>query len=462
MNIADMLEDGRFLMSVLDTMTDGVMVVDRDGTILSFNRSAERITGYPADEVVGKNCVLLDSDTCVFETPDGRKTKCGLFEDGQVSRRGCRIRSKDGRLVHLIKNAVVLRNSQGEVIGGVETMTDVTSLVIKDIEIEELKKDIKKEYGFMGLVGSGPAMQRVFEQVRNASRSEAPVIITGESGTGKELVAAAIHRLSKRRNGPFVKVNCAALNEALLESELFGHKKGSFTGAVQDRKGRFQAAGGGTIFLDEIGDMPLAMQVKLLRVLEEKEIERVGENESIPVDIRLVTATNKDLGALVREGSFREDLLYRVNAIPLHLPPLRERIEDLPLLISHFLKRISYVNDKEIRAVSPRAVEAMKAYAWPGNIRHLVNALEYGAITCRGDTIELADLPEYVFRKNTPVRRSRYGRKRDGEKELLEALDRFGGNRTLTAKHLGISRVTLWKRLKRLEERGASCSITPK
>ena len=218
----------------------------------------------------------------------------------------------------------------------------------------------------MGLVGRSPAMLRVHEQIKNAARSEAPAIVLGESGTGKELVAAAIHALSRRKDGPFMKVNCAALNEHLLESELFGHRRGAFTGAMRDRQGRFEAASGGTIFLDEIGDMPAAMQAKLLRVLEGKEIERVGENTPIPIDVRLVSATNRSLAALVESGAFREDLLYRVNVIPIALPPLRERVEDIPLLVAHFLARIGAANDRAGLRVTPAALEELQTLLLAG------------------------------------------------------------------------------------------------
>jgi transcriptional regulator with PAS, ATPase and Fis domain len=269
------------------------------------------------------------------------------------------------------------------------------------------------------------------------------------TGAGKELVAAAIHNLSRRRGGPFIKVNCAALNEHLLESELFGHRKGSFTGAMRDRQGRFEAASGGTIFLDEIGDTPVAMQAKLLRVLEEKELERVGENLPISVDIRLITATNKDLGGLMKSGEFREDLLYRVNVIPITLPPLRDRADDIPLLVSHFLRKICATGDKEIINVTPAAMEEMQGYGWPGNIRQLINSLEYGVITCRGDTIDVSDLPAYLFSDPncpTPSRR-RFAISKDA---LAEALRLTGGNRTRAAKALGVSRVTLWKKIKEM------------
>ncbi len=443
------LEDSAFLAGLLDTMNDGLMVVDREGTILYFNPAAERITGYRSGEVVGKECSILDTNTCIYRQGDRTEIRCSLFRDGKTVRKSCRIRAKDGREVHLLKNAVVLRNKEGAMIGGIETMTDVTSLIIKDRQIEELTRDIRNTQSFMDIVGQNRNMLRVFEQIKNAARSEAPVIVFGESGTGKELVAGAIHRLSRRKDGPFIKVNCAALNEQILESELFGHRKGSFTGATRDREGRFEAASGGTIFLDEIGDTPPAMQAKLLRVLEEKEIERVGDNVSTPVDIRLIMATNKDLMELVGSGAFREDLLYRVDVIPIHLPPLRERADDIPLLVSHILGKICAAAGREPLHVTPAAMEEMQLYRWPGNVRQLVNALEYGFITCRTDAIDVGDLPAHLFR-DLSCAAGGPRRRKLGETEIRAALERTGWNRTRAAEALGVSRVTLWKKIKQL------------
>jgi transcriptional regulator with PAS, ATPase and Fis domain len=332
-------------------------------------------------------------------------------------------------------------------IGGIETMTVVSSIVIKDRQIRELAGVIREDLAFMGIVGRSPAMLRVREQITNAARSEAPAIILGESGTGKELVAAAIHALSRREGGRFMKVNCAALNEHLLESELFGHRRGAFTGATRDRQGRFEAASGGTIFLDEIGDMPAAMQAKLLRVLEAKEIERVGENNPVPIDVRLVSATNRSLGALVESGAFREDLLYRVNVIPVTLPPLRERVDDIPLLAAHFLSRIGAANDRVGLRLTPAALERMQASRWPGNVRQLINALEYGVITCRGEEIDVPDLPGSLTaapKGTPPVRR----RGTPTPEAIRAALAAAGGSRTAAARALGVSRVTLWKRMR--------------
>ena len=296
----------------------------------------------------------------------------------------------------------------------------------------------------MGLLGKGPAIQRLYEQIRNASASDAAVLICGESGTGKNLVANAIHKMSRRRNGPFIAMNCASLNDQLLESELFGHKKGSFTGAVCDRIGRFEAADSGTMFLDEIGDMPALMQVKLLRVLEEKIVEPVGDHAPVPVDIRLVSATNKDLDRLVREKKFREELLYRVNSICVKIPPLRERAEDIPVLASHYLKKISAVNEKQVSGISPQALEVMEQYRWSGNVRQLINAIEHSVISCKTDTIGVSDLPDYVFMNE---KAEDTASALDADK-IQAALTRYRGNRTLAARHLGTSRVTLWKKIK--------------
>jgi transcriptional regulator with PAS, ATPase and Fis domain len=330
--------------------------------------------------------------------------------------------------------------------GAVESITDITSLYMKEQELQGLKQELRQEYWFMGLLGKSVPMQRLYEHIRNAATSEAPVLIYGESGSGKNLVANAIHKLSRRKDGPYIQMNCASLNEQLLESELFGHKKGSFTGAISDRTGRFEAADGGSIFLDEIGDMPMMMQIKLLRVLEEKVVERVGDHVPIPVNIRLISATNKDLSNLIFLEKFREDLLYRINSIVIKVPPLRERRDDIPLIAFHYLKKISHVNNKEIRNVSPAAMEVLQNFPWPGNVRRLINTLEYSAVTCKSDTIEVSDLPDYLTHEKKGE-----GSESGVERERIRStLSLYKGNKTLAAKHLQISRTTLWKKLREL------------
>ncbi len=438
--------DPKFFINVFENMREGLMIIDLEGHIAFFNRAAEAITGYSREEVLGQPCTMLDNDMCTVLTESGKERRCNLFEKGLITNKKCRIKSKDKRYVYLLKNAVLLKDDNGEPVAGIESITDITSLYMKELELEELKQELRDEYWFMGLLGKSPLMQRLYDQIRNAAVSEAPVLIYGESGTGKNIIAHAIHKLSKRKEGPFTHVNCASFNDSLLESELFGHKRGSFTGAVSDRVGRFEAANKGSIFLDEIGDMPQLMQAKLLRVLEEKVLERVGDNKSIRVDIRLISATNKDLHELVSTNKFREDLLYRINSILIQTPPLRERGEDIPVIASHYLKKISSANDKGIKGISPSAMEIMRNYTWPGNVRQLINAIENSVITCKSDAIEVSDLPEYIF-FNKRVNRNEDTINREKIRSILSL---YKGNKTLTAKHFGISRVTLWKKLKKL------------
>lgn len=435
----------KFLMNVLESIRDAIILMNPDGNIIYFNVAAEKITGYNREEVLGQPCTILDTDTCVILTESGRQRCCSLFEDGtSIYEKKCRIRAKSGKTVYLLKNAVLLKNDKGEIIGAVESMTDITSLYMKELELEELKHELRQHYWFMGLLGNSVPMHKLFDRIRNAATSDAPVLICGESGTGKELVASAIHKLSNRNKGPFIKMNCASLSEHLMESELFGHKRGSFTGAISDRKGRFEAADTGSIFLDEIGDMPQSMQAKLLRVLEEKIIERVGEHKPIKVDIRLISATHQDLHDLIKAGRFRHDLMYRVNSIIIHMPPLRERTDDIPLIVTHYLKKISITNDKAIRRVSAPALEILKNYSWPGNVRQLINALEHAAVTSNSDAIDVSDLPDYVFGNDAAVKNELQAE----QDKIQDALTMYKGNRTLAAKSLGISRVTLWKRIK--------------
>jgi len=444
-----LLKDTDFLKSILETMSEGLMVVDRDGNILFFNKAAEEMTGFRMEEVLGRQCTMLNTNTCVKNTGGDKQRDCKLFDIGCVTNKKCLIRSKDGREIHLLKNAVVLKDKKGKVIGAVEAITDITSIYMKEMEVEKLKSELKHKYGFMGLIGKSPPMQALFEQIRNASESDASVIIYGESGTGKELVAHAIHKLSRRSKGPFIKVNCAALNEYLLESELFGHVKGAFTGALRDRIGRFEAANKGSIFLDEIGDMPQSVQIKILRVLQEKEIERVGDHKPLNVDVRFITATNKDILQMLGTGQFREDLFYRINVIPIKIPPLRDRKEDIPLLLSHYLERINIISKKNIKRISPSAMEVLESYDWPGNVRQLINVIEYSSMTAKDETIDISNLPDYIFSGINQYNEN--GKDLKKRENIIAALSKFNWNRTLAAGHLGISRVTLWKLMKELK-----------
>jgi len=442
----------RYWRTVANTISDGIMVVDEQGIIIYVNEAFKGITGFSKDEMIGKDCSVLNCDICQ-EARDNKGCQwCALFEGDNMRRRRCIFRHKDGRSIHALKNASVFHDDHGNVIGAVETVTDITDLTEKDNRIAEYQRELRSADEFQGIIGASAPMQKVFDLITNAARSDAPVIIYGESGTGKELVASAIHRLSERSPGPYVKVNCAALTESLLESELFGHVKGAYTGAVKDRAGRFETANGGNIFLDEIGDLPPATQVKLLRVLEEKIIERVGANASIPVDVRIISATNQDLMKLIKNGAFREDFYFRINVIPVHLPPLRERIEDIPLLADAFFRKIRLKISKEVSAISRETMASLMNYTWPGNVRELKSAFEYACVTCQGQTIQPEHLPANITaRKKTPRPAARVAINREEIKkiELLEVLEETGGNQSEAARLLGVTRVTIWNRMKR-------------
>lgn len=441
--------------TVVDTIQDGVMIVDTDGTVVSVNRAFEDITGYAASDIVGRSCSVLSCSSCQFARASGDCHFCLMFEKGVLRKQRCALTRKDGRVVHIVKNASVLRDRDGAATGAVETMTDITDLIEKETQIETFRRELNAEDRFHGMIGTSPAMRRVFELVANTARSDAPVIVLGESGTGKELVAQAIHDSGKRANKPFVKVNCAALNESLLESELFGHVRGAFTGALRDRKGRFEAAHGGDIFLDEIGDLAMSTQVKLLRVLEEKVIERVGDNRPIPVDVRIISATNRDLQRRIEEGGVREDFYYRINVVPITVPALRDRVEDIPLLAQAFFRRLHLKSGKPIHRISEQALERLTAYSWPGNVRELKSAFEYAFVACPGHTIHPEHLPPSVMRQEAATAT---GPAEDAssldldtlkKRRLEQALRRSGGNRSEAARILGISRTSVWNQIKR-------------
>ena len=438
---------------VIDKMTEGLMLVDPNGKILYVNQALEKLLQFKREELEGNLCDILECDRC-FGHRQGEEGKyCGLFEKGDVRDLHCTFRRKDGQRINVLKNATVLKDRHGNVVGGVENLTDLSAIVAKDQVITNLKKHLQREDGFMGIIGKSQQMQQVFELCKSAAQSDAPVIVYGESGTGKELVAAAIHRLSRRQHNPFIKVNCAALNENLLESELFGHIKGSFTGADRTRMGRFEAANNGDIFLDEIGDLPLATQTKLLRVLQEQEIERVGDHQPISIDVRIIAATNRDLQALMRKERFREDLYYRIGVIPITLPPLRQRKEDIPLLVEAFIDRARAKTGKDIEAVSKAAMDKLINYHWPGNIRELINVIEYTFVICPGGKIGPEHLPQHLSGlAMSPIPGVTEGEGEevvDRRQQLLQVLEQCGGNKSEAARRLGMSRVTLWKKLKK-------------
>jgi PAS domain S-box-containing protein len=462
-------EINRYWKKIVNTMSEGLMLVGLDGTIVSVNEAFEQLTGYTAAEVIGRPCTLLQCDACEGTLKDSGHKWCRLFERGEVIKCRCHILNKEGSYVPALKNAAVLKDDNDAPLGAVEILTDLSELDRLDQQVEQLSRRLEAEGGFHGLIGKSPAMQTVLDIIQKAAGSEAPVIIYGESGTGKELAARAIHQLGRRKTGPFVQFNCAALNEALLESELFGHIKGAFTGAYRHRQGRFEAADGGDIFLDEIGDVPLSIQVKLLRVLETKQFEHVGDHRPISVDVRIITATNKNLEELIARKQFREDLFFRINVFPIHLPPLRDRLEDIPLLVNTFIRRLRSRTGKQISGLTAAAMERFMEYTWPGNVRELKSALEFAFVISESGLIDLHQLPPKIIESlpdgsaarpipPTAVQSAASGHhlpttyrlEEPAEKAaLIAALRQTNGNQSQAARVLGINRVTVWNRMKK-------------
>ncbi len=437
---------------VVDKMKEGLMIVNLEGRILYVNKALEDMLCFRKEELLGEACDILECDNCFGHDLIKEGKRCALFRKGDVHDLRCSFKKKNGERLNVLKNATVLTDQKGVVVAGVETLTDLSAVVDKERVISELRKHLNNENGFHGLIGNSPVMEQVYGLIASAAQSNASIIIYGESGTGKELVANAIHQLSKRVGKQFIKVNCAALNENILESELFGHAKGAFTGADSARVGRFEAADGGSIFLDEIGDLPLATQTKLLRVLQEQEVERVGEHQPISIDVRVIAATNKNLNALMSEGEFREDLYYRIGVLPINIPPLRQRLDDIPLLVETFIERYRLKTEKDISSISKKALDLMMTYYWPGNIRELINVVEYAFVICPEGEICPGHLPQHFQHSSGGVS----GRKSfsphsfsDRRQQLLHVLDETKGNKSEAARILGISRVTLWKHLKK-------------
>lgn len=437
-------------LRIINTMNEGLMLVGPDGSILMVNRSFEHLTGYPAEEIVGRPCKLLGCDACEsMLTPESREY-CNIFlpNHGDIRQCRCVIIRKDGGLLSVLKNASVLRDESGKIMGAVETITDLTEIDHLDQQVGVLARQLIED-DYFGIIGASPSMRKVFQLIEKAANSDAPIIILGESGTGKELVAQAIHDQGLRKNGPYVQLNCAALNASLLESELFGHIKGAFTGAYRHRVGRFETADGGDIFLDEIGDMPLPMQVKLLRVLETKQFERVGDHRPITVDVRIISATNKNLPEIIGKGLFREDLFFRINVIPIYLPPLRERKEDIPLLVNSFIRRLNNKSGKNIHGLSSNAMKRFMEYSWPGNIREMKSTLEYAFVVAESGLIDIEHLPLQLEMNGQTVKRPVKTDALFEKNALIEALRKSNCNQTHAARILGINRVTVWNRMRK-------------
>jgi PAS domain S-box-containing protein len=429
--------------AILESISDGVFTVDTDWRITSFNRAAEEITGIKRQEAMGRICSeVFRCSMC--------ETECALrrtMQNGKpiIGKSGYII-GADGQRLPISVSTAVLKDAQGNVVGGAETFRDLS-------EVEALRRELEGRTQIGDLVSRSPLMQRVFEVLPAIAGSPSTVLICGETGTGKELMARTIHSLSHHRKGPFVAVSCGALPDTLLESELFGYKSGAFTGAAKDKPGRFALARGGTLFLDEIGEVSPALQVRLLRVLQERTYEPLGAVRSETTDARIVTATNKDLAAETRRGNFREDLYYRVNVVRVELPPLRNRKEDIPLLVEHFIDRFNRLRDTSIRGISGEALSLLMAHHWPGNIRELENVIERSFILCDKPLIGIAHLPEEMtahgkFKNRTPSMRS--ARELLDAQAISSALARNANSRLAAARELGIHKSTLFRKIKKL------------
>jgi PAS domain S-box-containing protein len=428
---------------ILDSVADGVFTINEKGEITFFNRAAEEITGFTKQEALGHNCFdIFRANIC--------QTNCALKQTvntgKEVINLPINIINKGGKEIPISISTAVLRDQGGSIIGGVETFRDLSAL-------EELKKELRQQYTFQDIVSKNHTIQEIFQILPDIAESDSTVLIQGPSGSGKELFAKAIHNLSLRKDKSFVKVNCGALPDNLLESELFGYVKGAFTDAKRDKPGRFSLANKGTIFLDEIGDMSPALQVKLLRVLQDGEYEPLGGTSTSKVDVRAVAATNKDLIALVQSRQFRDDLYYRLNVVKIDLPPLSHRREDIPLLVEHFVEKFNLKTGKNLSGVSHEVMSFLMRYDFPGNVRELENIIEHAFVMCKGEIIELRHLPPELVEsaKETAIEEGEVNKPlQTAEAEVIrKALERNEGNRLRTARELGIDRSTLWRKIKR-------------
>ena len=432
------------LRTILDSINDGVFTVDDDFRITSFNRAAAEIIGITPEEALGQQCwKVFNADIC--------EGSCALKETmstgSPLINKHVNIHTSARRKVSISVSTALLRNQSGMVVGGVESFRDLTL-------VEELRKAVEGRSTFQHMTSANHKMWEIFKLMPLIAQSDSTVLIQGESGTGKELMAKAIHDLSSRARKPLVTLNCGALPDTLLEAELFGHKAGAFTDAKRDRKGRIAVAEGGTLFLDEIGDISPALQVRLLRVLQERTYEPLGSSDSLKANVRFLAATHRDLRTEVKAGRFREDLYYRLNVMQIAIPPLRERREDIPALARRFLDRQVALHGKQIQGFTPEAMDRLMRHTWPGNIRELENAVEHAFVLCRQDQIRGVDLP--LSLEGLPLGASSVGEVPSGkdlrsqEMAMIQAaLERHGGNRTAAARDLGIHPTTLWRKLRR-------------
>jgi PAS domain S-box-containing protein len=431
--------DSRYFPLVLDVVSQGIFTINARGQITSFNRAAEEITGFTKEEVIGMACDdLFKTDLCDTVCP----LKKSITSGARIHNREVRIRTKDGRSIPVSVTTAPLVNAAGKLVGGVEVFRDMS-------QVEDLRRQLDTRHRLDDIVSKSPSMQRIFELIPLVAESGSTTLITGASGTGKELIAKAVHNHGPRREHLFVAVNCGAVPETLLESELFGYVRGAFTDARRDKPGRIALADSGTLFLDEVGDLPRALQIKLLRFLQERVYEPLGSNRSVRADVRVIAATHRDLEKMARDGDFREDLYYRLNVMQINIPPLCERMEDIPLLVAHFIQRFRDRSGKDIRRISGEVLSLLMRYDFPGNVRELENLIERAFILCQGEEIGTECLPQHLLAgADTPM--AGLDALEQVERETVrKALARNGGNRTRTARELGIHRSTLLRKIRR-------------
>jgi len=423
---------------ILDSLAEGVFTVDLNWRITSFNHAAEKITGIQRAQAVGRHCFeVFRADVC--------ETGCALRRTIEtktpITNMPVFIYRADKRRIPIRVSTTLLKDAGGHVVGGVETFQDISAL-------RELQKALRREHSFEDIVSKSAAMLKIFAILPQVAESNSTVLVEGDSGTGKELVARAIHHHSPNRTGPFVAVNCGALPDTLIESELFGYKAGAFTDARQDKPGRFALAQNGTLFLDEIGDISLPVQVRLLRVLQERAYEPLGSNKPVATNARVIAATHRKLERLIREEKFREDLYFRINVFKVTLPRLADRKEDIPLLVDHFIERFNHQRGRSVTGMVPEALAALMLHDWPGNVRELENAVEHAFILCRDDIIRVEDLPEHLIPLGKPASMPAGLTLQDIEKmAIFQALRRNHGKKMVTARELGIDKNTLRRKM---------------
>lgn len=427
----------RNLEAIFKSLNDGIVTVDREMRVIEANEATKNICGFSPEEIVGKKFdkVLSQcSKQCNKVLKETLKTKSTVRE----FRVECRHQVRSGQIVLLTSSPLIDRNKRFT--GAVLVVRDITRL-------SDLEEKLKEKHRFHNIIGKSLGMQEIYRLTEYLADTETSVLITGESGTGKELVASAIHHRGKRAGKPMVTVNCSALAETLLESELFGHVKGAFTGAIKDKAGRFQLADGGTVFLDEIGDISPIVQLKLLRVLQEKQFERVGDSKTIKVDVRVIAATNRNLKEKIRLGEFREDLYYRLKVVEVAIPPLRKRREDLPLLVNHFCRLFENSFNKKINGVSDEVLTTFMNYSWPGNVRELRHSIEHAFVICRGRNITLDHLPSEIIGYSKGTSRAQGKKFINKPNEILQVLNKTDWNKAKAARMLGISRQTIYRKI---------------